>query len=297
MSRRTLAIRACAGAAALVLASALPASANPDADHGGGPPTPGGAVFFAADMNGTNAPAADPDGTGQAIFRIQGTQVCWLISWNKIGAPNVGHIHTGVPGVNGPVLVGFWRGQLPDSITGVSGCSTGTEAAVAAIIADPGGHYANVHNTEFPAGAVKAQLRRLNHGVDFNRALRQPFVALLDGMQEVPAAGDPDGRGVGAVALRGRTTVRFAATWSGIAQPTAGHVHTGGVAQAGPVVVPFFAIPTGVPAGINGIAGQVTVDAAVVRAIKRNPSGHYFNLHNVEFPAGAIRGQLNRVRH
>jgi CHRD domain len=31
----------------------------------------------------------------------------------------------------------------------------------------------------------------------------------------------------------------------------------------------------------------------VVRSIRTNPSGFYANLHNVEFPAGAIRGQLS----
>jgi hypothetical protein len=291
MSRRTLAVRALALAAGLFLAGALPASAEPGLDGGGGPPTPGGAVFFAVDMKGTNAPPADLDGTGRVILRFQGTQVCFLIQWNNIVTPFVGHIHAGGPGVDGPIVVGFWRGQLPTTITGVTGCVMSTEAVLAPILADPAAFYANVHNTDFPNGAVRGQLRRLNHGVDFNRVLRQPLIALMDGMQEVPAAGDPDGRGVSFVRARG-TTVRFALTWSAIAAPAAGHIHVGGVAQAGPVVVPFFNAPGGLPANLTGVSGQVTADAALVRAIARHPSRYYTNLHNADFPAGAIRGQL-----
>jgi hypothetical protein len=291
MSKRTSAVRALGLAVVLVLASALPANARPDVTAAGGPPTPGGAVFLVADMKGTNAPPADLDGVGRAVFRIQGTQVCWAISWSKIQTPNVGHIHLGEPGVNGPVVVGFWRGQLPDGMTGVTGCSTTTPETVAAILANPGGYYANVHNVEHPAGAVKDQLRIVNRGVDFNQLLRLPLVALMDGMQEVPGAGDPDGRAVGWVRVRG-TTVTYSTTWSAIAQPSAGHIHIGATAQAGPIVVPFFNAMGGLPAGINGVVGDVAVNSTVARFIQRNPNSHYFNLHNAEFPAGAIRGQL-----
>jgi hypothetical protein len=125
--------------------------------------------------------------------------------------------------------------------------------------------------------------------------LREPLVAQMDGMQEVTAAGDPDGRAVGFVRLRGRTTVDYAFTWSAIAPPMAAHIHVGDVAQAGPVVVPFFAAPAGLPATITGVAGEVEADAALVNKIRSHPSGYYVNLHTAEFPGGAIRGQLARA--
>jgi hypothetical protein len=245
-------------------------------------------------MNGVNAPAADPDGTGRVVVRIQGTQLCYLIQWNNVLAPFTGHIHKAPVGSNGPVAVGFWSGQLPDSIRGVTGCVTAAPETLAAIVADPAGYYANIHDTAFPGGAIKGQLRMLNRGVDFNRLLREPLVGLMDGMQEVTTAGDPDGRGVGFVRVKGKTTVRFAVTWSAIAPPTAGHIHVGDVAQAGPVVVPFFSAPTGLPAALNGVVGEVETDAAVASKIRSHPSGYYVNLHTAEFPAGAIRGQLAR---
>jgi hypothetical protein len=104
-----------------------------------------------------------------------------------------------------------------------------------------------------------------------------------------------DGHGVGFVRARG-TRVDFGLTWSGIAAPSAGHIHQGAVGVNGPVVVAFFAAPGGLPASINGIAGTVTGLAAdLVKAINRDPRGFYTNLHNAEFPGGAIRGQLFRL--
>jgi len=294
MPKRAFVIRALSLTAGLVLVAASAASAEPVVTDTGGPPTPGGAVFLATDMNGINAPAADPDGTGRVVVRIQGTQLCYLIQWKNILAPFVGHIHKAPVGSNGPVAVGFWNGQLPDSVRGVTGCVTANPDTLAAIVADPAAYYANVHDAAFPGGAIKGQLRMLNRGVDFNRLLRQPVIGLMDGMQEVTTAGDPDGRGVGFVGLAGKT-VRYAFTWSAIAPPTAGHIHVGDVAQSGPVVVPFFAAPTGLPAALNGVSGEVEADAMLVRKIRNSPSRYYVNLHNAEFPAGAIRGQMTRV--
>jgi hypothetical protein len=273
--------------AGLVLLTTSTASAKPSS-----PPTPGGAVFLVTDLNGVNAPAADPDGTGRVVVRIQGTQLCYFVQWNNILAPFTAHIHRAPVGVNGPVAIGFWGGQLPDSVRAVTGCVTASPETLAAVLATPQDFYANVHDATYPGGAIKGQLRALGRGVDFNELVRRSLTAQMDGMQEVPTAGDPDGRGVGHAQLRGGTTVRFAFLWSAIAAPSAAHIHVGGVAQAGPVVVPLFSAPTGLPAALNGVAGEVQADAAVVAQIRKRPAGYYLNLHNAEFPAGAIRGQL-----
>jgi hypothetical protein len=36
----------------------------------------------------------------------------------------------------------------------------------------------------------------------------------------------------------------------------------------------------------------VSAPRATIKAIKKNPSGYYVNIHTSDFPAGAIRGQL-----
>jgi hypothetical protein len=76
------------------------------------------------------------------------------------------HIHTGVAGVNGPVILDSrTSGIVADAsgigrITRIISLDT-TQArldALKAVIANPSGHYINLHTTVSPGGAVRAQL-------------------------------------------------------------------------------------------------------------------------------------------
>jgi CHRD domain-containing protein len=37
-----------------------------------------------------------------------------------------------------------------------------------------------------------------------------------------------------------------------------------------------------------------TVAMALIKAILLHPEDYYVNVHNIDFPAGAVRGQLSR---
>jgi hypothetical protein len=293
-----LALKVAGLAAVTVALGASPALAH-DAHVSAVPAAPqatGPAVFLAAELSGRNeVPAADPDGRAVEVVKIQGNTVSFAIAWRNIAAPTAGHIHRGAAGANGPVVVPFFGGALPDSLRAITGSVTVADTALlTALTTTPEQFYANLHNAEFPAGAVRGQLHKLANPVDLTRFLRAgPLVAVNTGDQEV-AGGDADGHATAFVSASGRT-VRFGFLYGGIAAPTAGHIHQAPVGVNGAVVVPFFAAPMGLPASLNGIAGVVTgLDPKLVGQIARHPDGFYTNLHNAEFPGGAVRGQLFR---
>jgi hypothetical protein len=65
------------------------------------------------------------------------------------------HIHQAPAGVAGPVVVPL---PTPDASGMAKGCITVQRSLVEAILANPAGYYANVHTTDFPAGAIRGQL-------------------------------------------------------------------------------------------------------------------------------------------
>jgi hypothetical protein len=124
-------------------------------------------------------------------------------------------------------------------------------------------------------------------------ALAPPLTALLSGEAEVdsdgtPGQGDPDGSGRAIVTLDDDTgTVCIQATVSDIAQPTLAHIHAGGADENGPPVVNFTDTISG-----TVISGCVDAEASLIQDIRANPADYYFNVHNADFPPGAVRGQL-----
>ncbi len=118
------------------------------------------------------------------------------------------------------------------------------------------------------------------------------FTTELTGAAEVPGPGDPDGSGMANITVNQfKRQVCFALMVSDIGPATAAHIHVGAPDVAGPVVVPLNPPPT--DGTSSGCANNV--DVRLIRNIIRNPGGYYVNVHNEEFPAGAIRGQLGEV--
>jgi hypothetical protein len=113
--------------------------------------------------------------------------------------------------------------------------------------------------------------------------------ANLKGKAEVPGPGDPDGKGKALVRVNpSKGRVCFRLSWKRIAEPTRAHIHKGPKGVAGPIVVPFF---EGTAVKKDCVEG---LDETLLRDIRSNPREYYVNVHNADFPAGAIRGQLKR---
>ena len=113
------------------------------------------------------------------------------------------------------------------------------------------------------------------------------FVVNLRGEAEVPGPGDPDGRSSIAFFDFTEDEICYTIVVDNIGPATAAHIHEAPAGVAGPVVVPL-ATPDA-----DGVAEVCQdVDPAVVADILANPQGYYVNVHNAEFPGGAVRGQL-----
>ncbi|HEY1359714.1 MAG TPA: CHRD domain-containing protein [Thermoleophilaceae bacterium] len=140
----------------------------------------------------------------------------------------------------------------------------------------------------FVAGPVGAHGKR--HAKRHHAKVLQ---AKLKGANEVPGPGDSDARGKAVVRVNPKAgKVCFRLRWKNIAEPpTMAHIHKGAKGVAGPIVVALFdgtAVHKGCVSGL---------DKAVLKDIKKHPRQYYVNIHNSEFPNGAMRGQLKKSGH
>jgi hypothetical protein len=111
------------------------------------------------------------------------------------------------------------------------------------------------------------------------------FTVSLDGAQEFPGPGDPDGSGIALLYLdAAASSITWDITVLNIDFPITGdHIHQGVAGASGPVVINFS----------GALVGGPLVDPDVA-AVLANPTGYYVNVHNASFPGGAVRGQLGQ---
>ena len=107
----------------------------------------------------------------------------------------------------------------------------------------------------------------------------------MTGGAEVPGPGDKDGSGTAKLTFNhDKGEVCYTLTTKKIQTVTAAHIHSGVAGQAGPPKVTFTP-PT---------KGCVSAEKDVIEDIMKNPANYYVNVHNAEFPNGALRGQLGK---
>ena len=124
------------------------------------PALAGGRPFTTTLSGPLEVPPGDPDATGTATVWVnpgRGT-VCYEWSVTNAATPIfAAHIHHGVAGVAGPVVVPL----PPTGPSSGSDCVTGVDRGLALdIIRHPSDYYVNTHNAEFPTGAARGQLSR-----------------------------------------------------------------------------------------------------------------------------------------
>ena len=181
------------------------------------------------------------------------------------------HIHTGVLGVNGPVIFPLSETAAGSGIWVAAADATLSDVQITALNA--GGLYFNAHNAAFPSGEIRGQIAR------------KVRYASLSAAQEVPvnastATGtgtlvvDPSTRAAsGGITLTGMTA-------------TAAHIHLGATGVNGAVIVPL----TDAGGGVWNVPASTLFTADQLKAYKQG--NLYFNAHSTAFPGGEIRGQI-----
>lgn len=223
----------------------------------------------------------DPDGAGTATIRLRAGQgrVCYTLEVQGVTLPAAGaHVHIGGAAEAGPIVVQL---NAPSASGAASSCVAAGRPLVRDILQNRERYYVNVHTTDFPGGAVRAQLRQ--------PADAPLLTSTMNGANERPNAGDPDGTGTAAFLLfpaNGRICYTIAVR--NVQLPAVGaHIHRGGAEVAGPVVVPF-ANPNA-----DGVSsGCQAANADLLREIAQSPGSFYANVHSRDFPGGAVRAQL-----
>ena len=99
----------------------------------------------------------DPDGSGEVTVTFEGqNRVCFDVKVSNIESPTAAHIHKGSAGQNGPPVV-----TLSKLATNTwNQCVEANPKIVKDIQQNPADYYFNVHNTHYPNGAVRGQLKK-----------------------------------------------------------------------------------------------------------------------------------------
>ena len=185
------------------------------------------------------------------------------------GVPVAAHLHQGVLGANGGVIVPLAIGG-PGIFTG-----TGTLTAVQAAALGASGTYFNVHTAANPGGEIRGQV---------TAAVSTRYIGNATGAQEVPPVGTAATGTAVAFLHEPDNRVVYMVNSAGLGAVTAAHFHQAPAGVNGGVVVNL-----GPGAGAYcGVSGRLT--AAQVTAWKAN--GFYLNIHTAANPGGEIRGQM-----
>jgi hypothetical protein len=121
--------------------------------------------------------------------------------------------------------------------------------------------------------------------------------ANLNGNAVVPGPGDLDGSAEAKVSARpGELKICVRMEYElGVGRATAIHIHDAGASAQGSAIATLYEEAVGGAPGPSLIIGcEGKMPKPLVRRVAKHPRRFYIDFHTLDFPDGAIRGQLRR---
>jgi len=235
-------------------------------------------LTFVTSMSGDEeTPVVVTDGLGLAVIHYTIGQLAFEIDAQLTGLSSeiTGvHLHSGVPGENGPVIVDL--GALLDGNT-ISGRMNATVETLIALF--NGNVYINVHTVNNPAGEIRGQMNFIP-GITFD--------GWMSPMQEVPFTTSPASGLAVSTIFPGLSDIVLWMLVDGASGPiAAAHLHQAVQQQNGGVVHNLSGDIDG-----SAILHLGTVADGVLSALLTGEI--YINAHTAAFPGGELRGQMYR---
>jgi hypothetical protein len=213
---------------------------------------------------------------GGAILTVDtGTgQVRGFVVSTGVDNVTAAHVHTAARGIAGGITIPLVGG--PDHWFVPDNAAVLDATQIADFVA--GNMYYNIHNLAFSGGAIRGQL---------DVTPTTTSLASLDNTQETTGSTSTGVGGaiLGVEAATGR--VRGFAVSTGVDNVTAAHVHTAARGIAGGITIPLVGGPDHWFVPDNAAVLDATQIADFVAG------NMYYNIHNLAFSGGAIRGQLD----
>lgn len=217
-------------------------------------------------------PERDASGVLDFSFNTETGEVCYGVTSNGITGPYRSHIHAGDFGVKGGIVVEL--GQLE---SGDSRCVDNLPVDTNAILANPAGHYAEIHDTG-GEWTLRGQLTERVVG---------DIVRLSVPMKDEKAI-NPDADGLITFDFNTVTgEICYAVESTNVAGPYSSHIHVGSIGVKGGIVVELGKLSSGDSACVDNLP----VDT---NAILADPAGHYAELHDTS-DEWTVRGQLSKT--
>lgn len=237
-------------------------------------------VLLRAMLSGANeVPPVTTLAAGQATFDLMRStgQLPFEVTVTGIPSATIAHIHKGMAGVNGPVVVDLLAAGGGPLSPATSLAGTAIVTATTAVDLLTANAYVNIHTVAHPTGEIRGQVEPPRRFLTYR--------AELNGANELPTPITTAATGLTSLVLDSLTNaLTYKIVTDSMTSTIVGmHIHTGTITETGGIAFNLDLSGTGVVTLTNDQVYRLTT------------GGYYINVHTTDYPSGEIRGQIYPV--